>query len=73
MKRRALKPSEGRISRGKAFVGTAVFAYYLSTAYFTAVACGAVVLFHALHGFAAARKSKNLHACLLKRYYRFRG
>ena len=60
MKRGVLKPREGWISCGNAFVGTAVFAYYFPTADFTVVSCGAVVLFHALHGFAAARKSKSL-------------
>jgi hypothetical protein len=48
-----------------------VFAEYFAAAYFTTVACGAVLLFHALYGFAAALKSEKLYACLLKRYYRF--
>jgi len=71
IKREVLKPGEGGISCRKAFVGTAVIAYYFSTAYFTVVACGAVMLFHALHGFAATRKSEKLNTCLLKRYYWF--
>jgi hypothetical protein len=71
MKRGVLKPGEGGISCGKAFVGTALFAYYFSTAYFTVVACGAVMLFHALHGFASARKSEKLNTCLLKWYHWF--
>jgi hypothetical protein len=73
IKRGVLKPGESGIAGGKAFVGPAVFAEYFFTACSTTVACGAVMLFHALHGFAAARKSEKLNACFLKRYYRFPG